>query len=189
MKTISTLLCIALIPLLQACYTPLIEGAQQGYDGARRSSIEPGAKSGDPVEEFKLGNSYCCQGAGPLHDASIYDNVKATAWYCKAARQGYAPAQLRLAQLYSGHAIRGLHIMLRISDMMGTDDTNISVALMWARLAAKSGEEDGVELRDDIADKATTRQRERADSMMREWKSAPCLWSEVIPTPAKKAEN
>jgi TPR repeat protein len=189
MKTTSTLVCLALIPLLQGCYTPLIEGAQEGYDGARRDSLKASAKSGDPVEEFKLGNTYCCQGAGPLHDASIYDNVKATHWYCKAAHQGYEPAQLRLALLYSGHAIRGLHIALRASDLMGTDDANLSIALMWARLAADKGSAEAIELRDDISKRATAEEVARADAMRQGWRTAPCRWDEVITAEPKKTER
>lgn len=189
MKKILSLTCFVAILSLQGCYTPLIEGAQQGYDGARRDSLEASAKSGDPDEEFKLGNTYCCQGAGPMHDVSIYDNVKATRWYCKAARQGYALAQLQLARLYSGHPIRGLHIVLRVSDLMGTDDTNLSVALMWATVAAEKGEEDAVDLRDDIARNITPRARARAEALMSDWRTAPCRWDEVIPAAAKKAEK
>jgi TPR repeat protein len=186
MKTISTLVCLALLSLLQGCYTPLIEGAQEGYDGARRDSLESGANSGDPVEQFKLGNTYCCQGAGPLHNASIYDNVKATRWYCKAAQQGYEPAQLRLALLYSGHAIRGFHIALRASDLIGTDETNLSVALMWARRAADKGGAEAVELRDEISERATAEDRVRVDAFMPDWQTTPCRWDEVITAKAKK---
>jgi TPR repeat protein len=184
-----TLVCLALTLLLQGCYTPFIEGAQQGYDGAKRNSLEAGASSGDPSEEFKLGNTYCCQGAGPLHDLSIYDNEKATHWYCRAARQGYEPAQRRLAQLYSGHAIRGLHIVLRASDLMGTDETNLSVALMWANLAAKKGGADALELRDEILKLATADERGRADAYAKEWRSVPCRWEDVISVAHKKTEQ
>lgn len=173
--------------LLSGCYTPIIEGGQQGYDRANRASLAASAESGDPAEQFKLGNTYCCQGTGPLRDMSIYDNTKATQWYCRAARQGYAPAQLRLARLYSGHPIRGLHLILRISDLMGNDETNYSVALMWASLAADKGEEDAAEIRDAISNKISANARARAEAMGREWKTAPCLWNEVIPAPAKSA--
>jgi TPR repeat protein len=179
----------ALTLLLNGCATPVIEGAQEGYDGVRRDSLTDRAKSGKPADEFALGNTYCCQGAGPLHDASIYDNVKATEWYCKAARQDYAPAQLRLARLYSGHAIRGLHLVLRASDLMGTDDTNLGVALMWATLAARGGEEDGVELRDALKLHVTDEERARAETLLKDWRAAPCRWNEVITPAAKTTAN
>jgi len=107
------LLVIFIIPLLlDGCYAPLIEGAQQGYDASRRGSLKAEVESKDPVDEYNLGNNYCCRGGGPMDDMTVYDNNKATYWYCKAARQGYGPAQLQLARLYSGHAIRGLHVAL-----------------------------------------------------------------------------
>jgi hypothetical protein len=144
--------------LLIACYALLIEGAQQGYDAGRRVPLKTNvASSDDPVDQFKLGNTYCCKGGGPMDDLSIYDNVKATLWYCRAARQGNAPAQLQLARLYSGHAIRGLHVALRTSALVGTTETDFSTALMWANLAANNkGEgdvDDAVELRNKIIEK------------------------------------
>lgn len=189
MKNLFLLALLAQTLVLNGCYAPLIEGAQQGYDSARRESLEETAGSRNATDQFALGDSYCCQGAGPLHDLSVYDNVKATLWYCRAARQGYAPAQLRLARLYSGHAIRGLHIMLRASELVGTSDVNLSVALVWARLAAAKGEEDAVELRDEITKLATADERHRADALAKAWRTAPCLWRDVIPEAAKPTDK
>lgn len=175
----------ALPLLLDGCYTPLIEGAQQGYDASRRESLKTEAASDDPVDEYNLGNNYCCQGGGPMDDMTVYDNNKATHWYCKAARQGYGPAQLQLARLYSGHAIRGLHVALRASALVDTPETDFSVALMWASLAAKNKREgdvdDATELRNKITQKATSKERARAATLMKGWRNAPCEWAEVFP--------
>src|SRR5476649_1361258 len=127
--------------LLDGCYTPLFEGAQEGYDAARRDTLLTQAASQAPIAQYKLGNSYCCRGGGPMDNVSVYDNHEATHWYCKAARQGYTPAQMRLAQIYSGHPIRGLHIALRASSLIGAAETNLGVALMWANVAANQGAE------------------------------------------------
>jgi hypothetical protein len=175
----------ALPLLLVGCYAPLIEGAQQSYDAARRVPLKTdAASSDDPIDQFKLGNTYCCKGGGPMDDLSIYDNVKATQWYCRAARQGYAPAQLQLARLYSGHAIRGLHVALRASALVGTTETDFSTALMWANLAANNkGEgdvEDAVELRNKITENTTDEERIRAANLIKNWQSAACQWTEVI---------
>jgi TPR repeat protein len=187
----SLLLLAALAPflLLQGCYTPLIEGAQEGYDGARRDALEAGAKAGTAKDQYELGNTYCCQGAGPLHDASVYDNVKATRWYCRAARQGYGPAQLRLARLYSGHPIRGLHIVLRASNLMGTPERNMSLALMWASVAEEHGVDEAAAERDEISSHATAPERARAVELAKEWRTAPCNWNEVFPADAKVEEK
>ncbi len=171
--------------LLNGCYAPIIEGAQQGYDATKRKSIKAAdASPKDRVEQYKLGNTYCCKGGGPLNDLSIYDNYKATYWYCKSARQGYGPAQLQLARLYSGHAIRGIHIVLRASEFVGDAQTDLSSALMWASLAADNkGEgdaEDAAELRKEIIGKATNEERARATKLLEHWHTATCEWSEVI---------
>jgi hypothetical protein len=189
MKNFLQIVILAVPLLLNGCYTPVIEGAQQGYDASRRGSLKTEVATDDPVAQYKLGNTYCCQGGGPMDDLSIYDNNKATHWYCKAARQGYGPAQLQLARLYSGDAIRGLHVALRASALVGTSETDLSVALMWANLAASnkgdgdrdSDVHDAIELRNEITGKATSKERARAVTLMKSWRTASCQWSEVFP--------
>ena len=170
--------------LLSSCYAPVIEGAQQGYDATRRAMLKHHDETSSPAEEFKLGNTYCCKGGGPLNDLSIYDNDKATYWYCKSARQGYAPAQLQLARLYSGYAIRGVHIVLRASALVGTAETDLSTALMWAEIAAKNrgvgDADDARELRDEISKKVTDQERVISINLKVNWKTTPCEWDEVI---------
>lgn len=178
---------------LSGCYAPVIEGAQQGYDATKRTSIKTeGVSPNDRVAQFKLGNTYCCKGGGPLNDLSIYDNSKATYWYCKSARHGYAPAQLQLARLYSGHAIRGLHVVLRASSLVGNVETDLGSALMWASLAAENkGEgdaDDAAELRKEIADKATDEEKEKSAKLIKNWKIAACQWDDVFPA-NKNLEN
>lgn len=178
---------------LSGCYAPVIEGAQQGYDATKRASIKTeNAIPNDRVAQFKLGNTYCCKGGGPLNDLSIYDNSKATYWYCKSARHGYAPAQLQLARLYSGHAIRGIHVMLRASALVGNAETDLSSALMWANLAAENkgdgDADDASELRKEIADKATDEEKEKSAKLIKNWKIAACQWGDVFPA-NKNLEN
>jgi hypothetical protein len=181
MKNLSLLAILALPLLLDGCYTPLIEGAQQGYDVVRRDSLQAETVSGDPVAQYKLGDTYCCHGGGPMDNLSVYDNHKATFWYCQAARQGYGPAQLRLAQVYSGHPIHGIHLALRVSALVGTAETDLGVALMWASVAANSGIDDAIALRDEITDKATGKERAKASTLMKNWQTASCQWAEVFP--------
>ena len=181
---------LALCLMLEGCYAPVIEGAQQGYDATRRGMLKHEGITNDPVEQFKLGNTYCCKGGGPMDNLSIYDNDKATYWYCKSARQGYGPAQLQLARLYSGHAIRGVHVALRASALVGNAETNFSSALMWAGLAANNDGEgdvdDAVELRDKIVNKVTEKERISTADLMENWQTAACQWAEVIPSSKNK---
>jgi TPR repeat protein len=181
MKSFCQVAAFALTLLLSGCYTPFIEGAQEGYDAIRRDSLQAKASSGDPVAMYKLGDTYCCQGGGPMDQISIYDNNKATYWYCRAARQGYGPAQLRLAQVYSGHPIHGLHIALRASALAGTASTDLGVALMWATIAAGHDVEEATALREQIVAIATDQQRAKGTALMKSWRAAPCRWAEVFP--------
>jgi TPR repeat protein len=168
--------------LLEGCYAPVIEGAQQGYDYIRRDPLQAATAAGDAVAQYELGDTYCCHGGGPMDKVSIYDNDKATYWYCRAARQGYGPAQIRLARVYSGHPIHGLHIALRASALTATPKTDLSVALMWASVAVNHGADDATELRDQIMGQATSEQRARGSMLMRNWRAAPCGWAEVFPS-------
>jgi len=177
---------LAMSVLLDGCYTPFIEGAQQGYDASRRKPLKTDINTpNDVISQFKLGNTYCCKGGGPMDNLTIYDNNKATYWYCKSARQGYGPSQLQLARLYSGHAIRGFHVVLRASSFVGNPETDLSIALMWANLAAnntsESDVEDAVELSHEIVKKATREEVENADILMKKWRTASCSWGEVFP--------
>jgi TPR repeat protein len=179
--------------LLQGCFTaPLasvgievgVEGAQQGYDAVRRPELKKAAAGDDPRALFNLGNSYCCKGGGPMDHLTVYDNDQATHYYCEAARQGYGPAQLRLAHLYSGAAIRGLHIALRVSSHLGVSEIDRGEALMWAQVAADNGVEEAPRLHQDILAEASSQDRARADTLLKDWKAAPCEWSEVFAPPA-----
>jgi TPR repeat protein len=180
MKT-RQLLALAILPsLLGGCFTPFIEGATEVYDHAQREQLRPAAASGDPVAQYELGNSYCCRGGGPLDAVSIYDNKEATRWFCRAARQGYGPAQLRLARIYAGHPVRGPRIAQHLSAVFGNPRTDITIALMWANVSAESGIEDAVPLRDDLAARASKPQRQRAAALQTKWRSAPCGWTDVF---------
>jgi TPR repeat protein len=197
MKSLFRLAFFALPLLLQGCVVaPLaevgietgVEGSQQGYDGVRRSSLQKDAASGDPQAEYKLGNSYCCKGGGPMDHATLYDNDKATHWYCQAALQGYGPAQMQLARLYSGDAIRGLHVALRVSSHLGVSNIDRGEALMWAQVAADNGVDKAPKLHDEILAEASPEDRVRAQELLKDWKSAPCEWSAVF-SPSAETTN
>ena len=166
---------------LTGCYMPVIEGAQQGYDAANRGGLKGKVESDDPITQYELANTYCCKGVGPLKEASIYDNNKATYWYCRSAQQGYLPAQLKLARIYSGSPIRGLHLVLRASNLAGANLVNLPVAQFWAELAAQQGDEDAIELRDAMKQKSTKEDQQLVATYLRHGHSAPCQWADVFP--------
>lgn len=167
---------------LAGCFTPVIEGATEFHDSYKRDAFEAKAAAGDPVAQYKLGNTYCCHAGGPLDTVSIYNNAEATHWYCRAARKDYGPAQLRLAQIYAGHPIQGFRVAQHVSAAIGSAETDLGVALMWASVAADQGVDNAEALRTDLTAQATPAQHARSAALMKNWRTAPCGWNEVFPS-------
>jgi TPR repeat protein len=203
MKIVAALLASSLLQLLAGCIAPVVVGgiavpvsaispavetAHEVRDSSGQDSLKARAQSGDRVAQFKLGEAFCCHVGGPLDNVSVYDNNQATAWYCKSAHQGYAPAQLRLAEIYSGHPIHGFRLVQRASALLGDAKSDMSVALVWASVAAAQGDKEGAKLRDDLKAQVTPAQQAKADDLIAHWRSAPCRWSEVFTAEKAAAE-
>lgn len=69
--------------------------SQNLRDKKERDQYMQAARDGDPAAQYKVARTYCC-GLGPF-----YNTRRAIDWFCRAARQGYVPAQLALANMYS----------------------------------------------------------------------------------------
>ncbi len=175
---------LALSLLLQGCATSLFEPALQIYDSMRRSALREGALANNHEAQYELGNTYCCTGGGPLNGLTVYDNQQASHWYCLAAHQGNGQSQLRLAHLYSGHPIPGIHLAMRASAMLGSIEADRAEALMWAQVAADSGVNKAAEYREELLAASSAEERARAEVLARDWHTAPCEWSEVFPQAA-----
>ena len=174
-------LVIAGVAVVPAYISPAIETAHEVADSSKQSSLKARAEAGDKVAQYGLGESFCCHAGGPLDRVSVYDNLAATNWYCKSAHQGYGPAQMRLAKIYSGRPVHGFRVVQWASALVGDAPSDLAVALMWANVAAARGDSEGVELRDDIRAHATPAQRAKAEELFAHWQSAPCRWAEVFP--------
>lgn len=167
--------------LLAGCFAPVVEGGHEAYDAGRRSSLEPRANAGDPVAQYQLGSTYCCETGGPVQrTASVYDNNKATEWLCKSAFQGYGPAQYKLARIYSGRTIEGVRLMKRAGALVGKTQTDLPVALMWATLAAQNNVDGAAALRDELRADVTPGEAQRSQQLLNDWHAAPCVWREVF---------
>jgi TPR repeat protein len=176
---------------LSGCLAPLIEGAREGYDASKRSSLEAKAAAGDAQAQYDLGKTYCCE-TGPQIERSIsvYDNQKATEWLCKSALQNYGPAQYKLALIYSGDEISGLRVLLRATALFGDKASALPVAWIWASKAADNGTDKAAALRDSIGQKLTTAERASATAALSKWKTVPCVWNDVIkPTTSSTADR
>jgi len=124
-------------------------------DGVRRDDVQAvawfrkAAEQGNPTAQYNLGLLYA-KGQGVKTDYA-----EAAAWWRKAAAQGNADAQLKLAVVY--HTGQGA----------ARDDV---LALADATIAARDGDKENVDYRDEIAKPLTPEQRRRAQAWAEAWK-------------------
>ncbi len=123
-----------LLLVLTAC-TPLSQSIE---DKRSRSQWLDDARAGDPEAQYQLARSYCC-GIGPL-----YSTRKALRWYCESAKQGYTPAQVALADLYSDNEQDRQH------DYLGKPPVDFVKAYMWYTVAAARGNPDAAQRRHEL---------------------------------------
>jgi TPR repeat protein len=174
----STVLIAVLALTLDGC---IASAVRTGVDMADRSSSRSKAEAGDAEAQYKLGQSWCCTLGGwqvPVADA-VYDNETATEWLCRAAHQGYGPAQLALARIY---ADRPAHRSLkaRLADTVISAPTNKAAGLMWATLAAASKAEGADTLLGTLTADAAPEDKAEAARMAADWQAAPCTWHDTI---------
>src|SRR5579883_3354246 len=105
MALLRSLILLMVAAMLSGCVGAAAEGARTTADIAKRNNYMSRAEAGDPEAQFKVGESYCCNTGGV---SGAYDNQKATEWLCRAALQGYGPAQYRLGRIYSGDLVDGV---------------------------------------------------------------------------------
>ncbi len=190
MSRIALVLLIMVALQLSGCIGAAVEGVATAKDVTSRSDLETSADAGDPVAQYQLGHSYCCivgpQGGPPVvKKLRPYNNQLATEWLCKAAQQDYGPAQYKLALIYSGNPFGdNLRLMrrgaARVDSALREQQTNMSVALLWARLAAEKNIDGAADLAASIAGSLTPDQIQKAGRLQQNWKSAPCTWTEVF---------
>jgi TPR repeat protein len=124
-------------------------------DGVTRDDVQAvawfrkAAEKGDAMAEYNLGLMYA-RGQGVAKDYA-----QAVEWWRKSAPQGHADAQLKLAVVH--HTGQGAV----------QDDV---VALANATIAARSGDKESADYRDEIAASLTPEQRRSAAALATAWK-------------------
>ena len=142
--------------------------------------VRPLAEQGDAKAQTLLGELYGVYALG-----NGIDLAEAAKWYRRAADQGNAEAQWRLAQKYyfdedyaqavawsrkaadQGHAFGQLFLGMMYRDGQGVPQDYV-IAHMWFNLAA-AADGSGAKSRDDIAAKMTPAQIAEAQRMASEW--------------------
>jgi hypothetical protein len=103
-------------------------------------------------------------------------------WRERAVGGGAGHRVRAAVRVHSGNPIHDLNIALRASAVVGTAETDLGVALMWASVAANHGVDDAIALRDEIMEQVTGKERARAATLMKDWRAARCGWAEVFPS-------
>lgn len=172
----SSFLLVPLVALsLNGCVGAVVEGGSVAKDMTMREALEKSAKAGSAEAQLKLGETYCCRVGLKM---GVYDNEQATAWMCKAAHQGYGPAALRLAEIYSGRPFT-YRLMRRVISAVKGAPKNMPVALTWAKLAQSDGDGHARALLKRLNKDATAAERRSAVEMQKR-ADVPCNWNDVI---------
>ena len=162
---------------LSGCVGVAVKGAKYAGSQATIAENEAAAARGDAKAQYELGDAYCCSvGAVDL----THDTVKATAWLCRAARQGYAPAQYRLGRLYSGNPVEGIDVQQRAKLLISGAPKNKPLALMWLTLAARNGHGDATSPLAELKRDMTAQEQEAGQTYLADWQGAPCEWEQVF---------
>jgi TPR repeat protein len=176
-KLSALLVDLTLVIGLCGCVGVAVKGAKYADNQATIAQNEAAAARGDAKAQYELGNAYCCS-VGSVD--VTHDTVKATAWLCRAARQGYVPAQYRLGRLYSGNPVEGIDVQQRAKLLIVGAPKNKPLALMWLTLAAQGGSGDASEQLAELKREMTPQEQEAGQTYLAAWQGAPCEWEQVF---------
>lgn len=159
------LLTLASTVLLSSCVNVITNAAKSTYKVHVRNSLLAEAEAGDAEAQFKVGNAYCC-GYG-----AVYDNKEATKWMCKAARQGYVPAQKKIGWIYrSDQGFAAPTDKIRYASL----ENNDALAYAWYSIAAKSGDKKANKAREKVAQHLSQAQADRAYEYIQSYPNIAC---------------
>jgi TPR repeat protein len=176
-KITTLVVAVALATALNGCVGVAVKGAKYANGQATIAGSEAAAARGDAKAQYELGDAYCCSvGSVDL----THDTIKATSWFCRAARQGYMPAQYRLGRLYSGHPVEGLDVQQRAKLLVAGAPENKPLALMWLTLAARNGDKEATAALTELTRAMSGQEQETGQRYLADWQNAPCEWEQVF---------
>lgn len=131
-----------------------------GYDTlGKRERWKERAEAGDVYSQYELAQSYCC-GIGE----GVHDNHEAMKWWCKAGKNGYAKAQIKLGQIYERQEeLEALNVK-----------KDLTLAYMWYELAKRRGNEKARENYFRLKQLLTKKQIDEGEKLLEKWKTVPC---------------
>jgi len=150
---------IALAVLATACAAP----TQPERDQHLRDKWLSRAQAGNAKAQYYVARSYCC-GSGPT-----YDIQQALQWYCRAARQGFLPAQVELGDLYSGN-----YPPDRRPDVTALTTPDFLKAYLWYTAAAAQGDDAAFRRRQELGNMMNPRDVVQAKQSAARWEQQDC---------------
>ncbi|MCB2081457.1 MAG: sel1 repeat family protein [Rickettsiales bacterium] len=118
------------------------------------------AEKGDVYAQYELAESYCCR---PFEgETNLQESLK---WFCVAARNGYAKAQVEVGKLYEGTS--------ELKDHSVTPDPLL--AYIWFAYAARRANEEARQHRNALKETLTPEQLYEAESYLLNPSYAPCV--------------
>ena len=148
---------------LAGCAAPIVGGIAGVAEKEQRDKWMPEAKKGDAEAEYRVADTYCC-GRGAFYDTDL-----AIAWYCRAAIQGHADAQYKLANVYAGDL--SIRSEIRTAGMEFEDPVK---AYAWYSVAALHGHGEAMKKKEKWEGKLNSTQREEAEQMIKNWDKQQC---------------
>lgn len=172
MKAFHCLVCLLVVIILSGCVAAAVNTSTYAVKAADRDELLPLAESGDAVAQYKLGNSYCCMGAG-------FSTQTATAWFCKSARQGNTDAMYELGRIYDGDVARSVAPGQKLRAAISAKQSPRH-ALLWFTLAADRGHNDAGSQLEKLAEKTSKEDLEAVAGMVSTWTEQPCEYDQVF---------
>ncbi|MEP0707929.1 MAG: hypothetical protein ABJL17_14960 [Parvibaculum sp.] len=169
---------LVLAASLSGCAAAAIQGVTRASDNAKIMANEDAAAAGDVEAQMKMGDAHCCTIAG---SAGVFNNQKATEWYCKAAQQNEPRAFYELGRIYSGDLVRGLNGPAKAAALLTEQRENKPLALMWFNLAARAGHDDAADEAADLREDMTAPEILQASLREKNWTAQACEWNSVYP--------
>lgn len=170
-KAVSLLGIFALMGVLSGCTMTVMAAGQIMYDDIQRDKWRELAEMGNREAQYYLGKAYCCgEGVG-------YNNVEATKWLCRSAKNGYIPAQIEIGRVFRSYEyiLNPLEFAKRTSFPL-----NNVIALSWFSIAAYGGSEEANAELNEIAKNLTQEEIERAIVLAKNYPNIHCEIGEKI---------
>lgn len=159
------LIIIAFIPVISCSPINFVTTAPAlalgAYDTSeKRAKWLEYANKGDVYAQYELAKSYCCNEM----EGSI-DKAESAKWFCTAAKNGFARAQIEIGKFYEG-----------ISTIEGMNYPQDNVkAFAWYSMAARRAVSEGMDRRKELKAKLSDDELRQAEKLLLNYQKLECI--------------